>query len=255
VLLGRTYKTMQDYPAAIAALETADRLVPDVPVIWVELVEAQLFASGNPGMTSEMVQRLEQAVARQPDLQKGWWLLGLAAAQRGEDQKAISYWRTLMQGLEPGSPVAQSVLAQITEAEGRMQAAGIKGDPDPDQNQQWQSSEIRVDLSNEASEALTAIPETSVLFVIARVPGETSGPPLAVKRINQAVLPVRLVLSDADSMMPQRPVSGFSSIQLQARLSASGQAMAASGDWQSDAITWSAEQPGAVSLTLGVRLD
>lgn len=253
VLLGRTYKTMQDYPAAVEALETANRLVADVPVIWVELVEAQLFASGNPGITPEMVQRLEQAVARQPDLQKGWWLLGLAAAQRGEDQQAISYWRTLMQGLEPGSPVAQSVLAQITDAEGRLQAAGITSTPEL--KKPWQSSEIQVDLSNEAREVLAAIPEASVLFLIARAPEETSGPPLAVKRLNQPVFPVQLSLSDADSMMPQRPVSGFPSIQLQARLSVSGEAMAASGDWQSEALIWSAEQAEAVRLTLSERLD
>lgn len=253
VLLGRTYKTLQDYPAAVAALETANRLVPDVPVVWVELVEAQLFASGNPAMTPEMVQRLEQAVAQQPDLQKGRWLLGLAAAQRGEDQQAISYWRTVLQGMEPGSPVAQSVQAQISEAEGRLQAAGVTSTPDL--SPQWQSVGTQVDLSSEAREALSALPEAAALFLIARAPGEPSGPPLAVKRINQPGFPLKLSLSDTDSMMPQRPVSGFSTLQLQARLSISGEPMAASGDWQSEVITWSAEQTEAVNLTLDHRLD
>jgi len=253
VLLGRTYKTLQDYPAAVDALETANRLVPDVPVVWVELVEAQLFASGNPNMTPEMVQLLEQAVAQQPDLQKGWWLLGLAAAQRGEDQQAISYWRKLLQSMEPGSPVAQSVQAQIVEAEARLLAAGSESSPAL--NQQWQTAEFQVDLSTEAREVLASLPETAALFLIARAPGENAGPPLAVKRINQPGFPLQLTLSDADSMMPQRPVSGFSSLQLQARLSIRGDATAATGDWQSGVFDWSADQTEAVELTIDERRD
>lgn len=258
VLLGRTYKTMQDYPAALAALETANRLVPDVPAVWVELVEARLFASGNPEITEDMVQLLEEAVARQPDLQKGRWLLGLAAAQRGDDAQAISHWRQLLQSMEPGSPVAQSVQAQIGEAEARLLAATVIDTEEADtrgSKPQWRTAGIEVDLSPEARETINNMTENSALFLIARAPGQNAGPPLAVKRIMQPGFPMQLSLSDADSMMPERPVSGFATLELQARLSISGEAMAASGDWQSGVTTWSADETGTVELTLGERIE
>jgi len=253
VLLARSYKTLQDYPAALSALETANRLVPNEPVVLVELVEAQLFASGNPVITPEMIQLLEQAVAQQEGLQKGWWLLGLAAAQQGDDEKAISHWRKLLQSIEPGSPVAQTIQAQIAEAEARMQAAGGASKPEPEQP--WQSAVIKVDLGVNAREQLAALPPAAVLFLIARPVGETSGPPLAVKRINQPIFPLEISLTDADSMLPQRPVSGVSELQLQARLSLTGEAMAASGDWQSAAIRLSIEDKQSLSLQLDQLLE
>ncbi len=273
VLLGRSYKTLQDYPAAVDALETANRLVPNEPVVLVELVEARLFASGNPQITIEMVQQLQQAVAIQPDLQKGWWLLGLAAAQQGDDAQAITYWQRLLQGMDPGSSVAQSVQAQIADAQARIQANPDQpgsGQPNPeltsphqpgpdqaspDQPPAWQSGTVQIELSPEANTTLNSLPATAALFLIARAPGQTSGPPLAVKRINQPSFPVQLKLGDADSMLPQRPVSGFATLQLQARLSITGDAMAGSGDWQSQVTTLATEQPENLNLIIDQQLN
>ncbi len=241
VLLARSYKSLQNFPAAVDALETANRLVPDEPVVLVELVEARLFASGNPQITSEMVRMLQQAVALQPNLQKGWWWLGFAAAQQGDDAQAVSYWQRLLQDMEPGSSVAQSVRQQISEAEARLQASA--GQPDQEPTQAWQSPPLRIELGSTAVSALSTLPPTAALFLIARESGVNSGPPLAVKRIDQPSFPLELSLSDADSMLPQRPVSGFAELQLQARLSLSGEAMADIGDWQSQVVALATTQP------------
>lgn len=257
VLLGRTYKTMQDYPAALEALETANRLVPEEPVVLVELVEARLFASGNPRITSQMIQTLELAVAKQADLQKGWWLLGLAAAQQGDDSRAIDYWQKLLQGMEPGSPVAQSIQAQIAEAQNRLLAANPEaqnelGDGEP---VGWQSANIRINLGPSAQASLATLPPTASLFLIARAAGETSGPPLAVRRITQPDFPLELQLSDADSMLPQRPVSGFEELQLQARISLNGEPMATTGDWQSGSILLPSQQTDPVELLIDQQVN
>jgi cytochrome c-type biogenesis protein CcmH len=82
-----------------------------------------------------------------------------------------------------------------------------------------------------------------------------SGPPLAVKRISQPSFPLELSLSDADSMLPQRPVSGFAMLQLQARLSISGEALAGSGDWQSQVATLSNEHSETVNLLIDQPLE
>lgn len=257
VLLGKTYKTMQNYPAAVQALETADRLVPDEPVVQVELVEARLFASGNPQITEEMTQVLQAAVATQPDLQKGWWLLGLAAAQQGDDPQAIIYWRKLLQNMDPGSPMAQSIQAQIAEAENRILASGadLESDPGTGAEATWQSAAIRIGLSPAAEQALSSLPSTASLFLIARPAGESAGPPLAVRRIPQPVFPLELQISDADSMLPQRPVSGVDALQLQVRVSVTGEPMAAAGDWQSAAINLPADQLEPVELLIDQQVE
>jgi len=250
VLLGRSYKTLQDYPAAVNALETANRLVANEPVVMVELVEARLFASGNPKITQEMVDELDRAVSLQPGLQKGWWLLGIAAAQNGDDEQAILYWNNLLQTMDPGSAVAQSVQAQIAEAESRLQI-----NPVIEEQESWTSPSISIEFSEQAAAALALLPAESALFLIAREPGQSAGPPLAVKRVNQPTLPLELTLRDSDSMLPQRPVSGFESLQLQARISLTGNAMSNSGDWQSDATEISTLQSEPVKLLINQQLD
>jgi cytochrome c-type biogenesis protein CcmH len=252
VLLGRSYKTLKDYPAALQALETADRLVPNEPVVMVELVEAQLFASGKPEITADMMAVLESAVAAQPSLQKGWWMLGLAAAQQGDDALAIQHWRRLMQTLEPGSSIANSIMGQIAEAEVRLAAAS--GDAAPVQGA-FATPPINIELASRAGSAVQALPAATTLFVIARAAGETEGPPLAVRRIPQPAFPVQLNLTDADSMLPQRPVSGAAELQVQARLSLSGDPLPQAGDWQSVAVSVPAGSVEPIRLVIEQQLE
>jgi cytochrome c-type biogenesis protein CcmH len=95
-------------------------LAPDQPLVQVELVEARLFVSGDPRITPEMVATLEQAVSAEPTLQKGLWLLGIAAAQQGDDVRALEWWEKLRAQIEPGSQIEQSVLEQMDQARVRL---------------------------------------------------------------------------------------------------------------------------------------
>ena len=53
LILGRSLKSMQRYPEAVTALTNANRLVPDTPMIMIELAEARLFASGRAQISPE----------------------------------------------------------------------------------------------------------------------------------------------------------------------------------------------------------
>ena len=236
VLLARSYKTLEMYPQAIEALETAKRLTPESPFIDVELVEARLFNSNDPRLSPEMISQLENAVATDPTLQKALWLLGIAAAQDSDDENAIKWWEALRQQLEPGSQIEQTITAQLSEARARL---GLEAESlSPVQTGQNLEVFVSIDLSEDARVAWPdlaegEVPDGYVLFLIARPLGQVAGPPLGVRRIEQPVFPVGLTLSDKDSMLPQRPISSAERIEIQARLSASGQPMAAAGDWQS----------------------
>jgi cytochrome c-type biogenesis protein CcmH len=224
LLLGRSYKTTQQFPEALEALETANRIAPGNPIVQVELIEARLFASGNPRLTSEMTALLEKSLEKDPGLQKALWLMGIAAMQNGDEETAIAYWQQLLNQLQPGNPIAETVGEQISQARSRL---GIEAEP------QWQGIDLRVSVPGEIAESIGSLPPQAVLFLIARSPGVSGGPPLGVRRVDQPVFPVEMNLNDRDSMMQQRRISAESQVELQARLSMSGTPQGNPGDWQS----------------------
>jgi len=69
--------------------------------------------------------------------------------------------------------------------------------------------------------APSAATRTGVLYIIARNPGETAGPPLAVKRLDMPSFPLTVDFSSADSMMGQ-PLP--KKVHLEARLDSDGNA-------------------------------
>jgi cytochrome c-type biogenesis protein CcmH len=281
VLLGRSYKNLQNYPKAIEALETAERLSAGIPMVQVELVEAKLFASNDPKFTPEMVASLEQAVAAEPTLQKGLWLLGIAAAQAGNDAVAVDWWEKLRAQLEPGSPIEESLNQQIAEVRTRLGLSPTEETssmPSPTvmpaapaetptasrtaapTEIAGKGTEIRVELSAEASQSWPqlsagAVPPGAILFIIARPEGAVGGPPLGVRRIDQPQFPLQLALTDADSMVPQRPISSVERLELQARLSMSGRPTSSPGDWQNAAVAVARDSNAPTTLTLDQKVE
>ena len=79
-----------------------------------------------------------------------------------------------------------------------------------------------------AALATHAAPGTT-LFIYA-TDGATPGPPLAVLRLKVDRWPVSFVLDDADAMIPGRNLSASRSVQLEARISTSGEALPRPGD-------------------------
>lgn len=272
VLLARTLKTLQRYPEAREALEVAHGLAPDDPLVMVELAEARVFTSPDGRIDELSVAMLERAVELDPTQQKGLWLLGIAAAQAGDDAFAISYWEQLLELLEPGSSVAQSIQAQLDEARMRMgmevetPVAAIApaaippqaavGDPGTTgtavEAGAWTGTPVRVTASDAAR---AAIPAGTVLFVMVRSPGPAMGPPLGVRRVIDPEFPLELTLTDRDSMLAERRISLESEVQLQARVSLSGSPAARPGDWESAVVTVPLDSGETVELSLDQQVE
>ena len=282
MLLARTLKSVQRYPEALEALQVAQRIRPDDPLVMVELAEARIFVSQDGRIDDDSVFLLERALELNPEEQKALWLMGIASAQAGDFAFAISYWESLLELLEPGSPVAQSVQNQINEALARLgmeptpipvaaeamaQAATQPETPEqapaepvaeeqpatqsgPDEA--WQGTPVRISAS-EAAQA--AIPPNAVMFVVIRSAAIAVGPPLGVRRVIGPQLPLEITLTDADSMIAESKISFQSEIQLQARISLSGAPGAASGDWQSAPQTVSLESGEPVELVIDQRVE
>jgi len=270
MLLARTLKTMQRYPEALDALQTAHGLAPNDPQVMVELVEARVFVSADGQIDADSVAMLERAVELDPNQQKGLWLLGIAAAQAGDLEGALVRWEALLAQLDPGSPVAQSVQSQINEAKARLgrpaepplagqpAAAVPVAAPQPATNPEplaagaWQGTPVRI-VAGEA--ARTRIPAGAVLFIIVRSTGPAVGPPLGVRRVMDPLLPLDVTISDGDSMLQDRKISLEQEVQLQARISVSGSPAAAAGDWQSAPVTVALSASDTVELVIDQQVE
>ena len=256
MLLARTLKTLQRFPEALEALETARRIAPEDSTVAVELIEARIFTSGQGRIDHEMIAVLEEAVARDPGQQKGLWLLGIASFQSGDDARAIEYWQALLQQLEPGGAITASVQEQITLARKRL---GIEPDVGADREElepdvSVDSAGIKLHLS--AGDELKAnMPSNAVLFVIIRSAGAVAGPPLGVRRINSPTLPLELTIGDQDSMLAERKISSEPELRIQARLSLSGAPKAQNGDWQSIPVMVPLKTTQTVQLVMDQRVD
>lgn len=274
LILGRTLKTMERFAEAEEALENANRLVPNTPLIMIELAETRLFASGANRIPAESVQLIESALEINPQQQKGLWLLGMVAAQNGDEARAIETWQNLLALLEPGSGPAQAVTQQIDMAKLRMSQAGMDmAGMDTPANDKPESQQaiveevaaakpapvttvaesgipVTITLADEFS---TAVPANAALFVFIH-PAGGAGMPLAVKRLAARDFPMTMNFSDADMLRPGTSFKDFEDLDISARISVGGIANAASGDFQAGKVSVNTKAVQPVALRIDQRV-
>ncbi len=169
------------------------------------------------GHAAELVER---ALKLAPDHPRALWYGGITAFRRGDTALARERWVEL-QNHELPPELRQVVAEQLAAME---QPEGT-----PAVQAQAIAAPAGVDISIALDEKLAArVPAGAALFVIARR-GE-GGPPLAVQKRSVGDWPVSVRLSDSDAMLPGIQLSASGPLKLIARISASGQPIAASGD-------------------------
>ena len=164
----------------------------------------------------------EKALVLEPDNQNALFFGGGAAARLGDTTLAVERWEILLK-MDAPPEVRELMQQKINEWRGvQPKVVGQRG------------SVVEVNLSVSA-EAAAALTSDATVYVIARDPSQPS-PPIAVVRRRLSELPVSVPLSDRDAMIPGRPLSGFSSVEIVARVSVSGEPIAQSGDWSGSLI-------------------
>jgi cytochrome c-type biogenesis protein CcmH len=219
ILLGRSYQTMKLYDEAITALEKAVGLeqgqnAETLVALGIALLEQQ---RGEASARSSKL--FENALALDPDNQNALFYAGGAAASRGDTALAADRWEKL---LAQDSPPEIRELLQRKISEWR-------GVPPPTPHQSLPDAVIAINLSI-SDAALSDLPADATVYVIARDPAQPS-PPIAVVPRRLAEIPMVVTLGDINAMVEGRPLSGFTDLELIARVSISGSPMAQSGDW------------------------
>lgn len=268
MLLARTHKAGGQYAEAADALEQAHTLAPENPVVMADLAEAWIYETPDGQVPESSISMLERALDIDPALQKGLWLMGIAAMQQGDDAFAISYWQSLLEQLEPGGNVHGMVAAQIREAQARMgmlpeareapaEEAAAMAEAEPEaapaaDDGAWTGTRLVLDAADGAKQALA---NGAVLYIMIRTPGPAMGPPLGVRRLTNPDFPLEVTITDQDSMLKERLISTSPEIQLQARVSLTGTPAAQPGDWQSETKAVELASASLVVLQLDQQVE
>lgn len=222
-MLGRSYGVLRQYPEAIQALERAVALENSSNgQTLVDLGEA-IFMNDNQTMGGRAGELFEGAIKAAPDNPKAMFYSGLAAAERGDEMLAADRWETLLATAPPAE--IEGVLRERI-AMWRGVAPEPAAAPDSVASAPMALS-IAVTL---AAPAQSAVDPNATVYVIARDPAQPS-PPIAAARRKANELPINITMTDADAMIPGRLLSGFQTLEIVARVSASGQPIAQAGDW------------------------
>ncbi len=236
-MLARSYKSMGRIPEALRAYERAGSLVETSPELLVDYADALAASSG--GFTPKVNGLINKALQLDPTNAQGLWMRGTAAFEARQYGKAIADWQRLLAMLEPGSEDARVVEGNIAEAQekgGIATPAPKIGGPKEIPSGTGKTAKATVKGRIELAPNLSGkIPSGGLLMVVAR-PNDGSRMPIAVLR-TPAALPFDFVLDDSLSLTPDRPLSSFSEVLVEARISRGGQAVPQAGDLFGPAVT------------------
>lgn len=244
-MLGRAHKHLGKYELAAKAFAVA--LEKDTGNAELMLESAEMIAlNNNQTFNAEARDLVLKAYAIEPDNPNALWFAGVAEYQHGNYKQAIEHLATLLPLAAGEEDVMKSIVTIVTKSREQLIAAGedvpeltelldIKNMAGVTAQTDTQVAEvasgtilnIKVDISKEARERFKA---NDVIFVYAKA---KQGPrmPLAAKRMTLADLPVEVVLDDSMAMVEGMNLSAFEQLEVSARVSTSGSAIAQSGDY------------------------
>lgn len=217
---------MARWPEALKASEKSLALSPNKPAVLSAYAEALAMNSGMvlAGAPMEMV---DKALQIDPNDRKALELAGIHAYQNGEFALAVQFLDRLQRLMPPDQPYAQEILKMRNEAQRLAEvASGTRsGDEQPTATAAQVSVAGRVEV---APALVSQVGAQSTIYLIARA-GET-GPPVAAARVAMGAFPLPFSLDDSMAMNSANTLSNHKEVVLLARISASGNPIAQSGD-------------------------
>jgi len=234
-LLARTRGRLGDFAGAAEAYAQALQRAPDNPDLLSDRADVLAMAANRQlrGAPAALVARALEVDPRHP---KALALAATAAMQAGDTRAALGYWQRLRDTLPPDAADVRDVEATIAQLSAALTApprrsassapdslGGVSGGTAGSVAARLMG---RIEL---APELQSRLKPGAVLFVLARAQGEGLMP-LAVRRLPANNFPVDFMLDDSMAMAPQARLSGAMRVEVEARVSFSGQTSARPGD-------------------------
>lgn len=234
VLLARNAVTIGDYDTAIENFQAVLEAQPQVAQIMVELAQA-IFIKANNNAVPVVGVLAERALSIQPNNVMGLGLLGITRFQAGEYRQAIDAWERAIGIYPPGSQNALALQNGIEQARLRLAAsdganAGERAKQEALSTNGEVAAKTKLTVNVSLADNVLFKPDHTV-FIYARA-WQGAKLPLAITRVLASQLPISVELDDTMAMAPQFNLSSVETVQLVARISATGNAVATEGDWE-----------------------
>ncbi|MEO8016682.1 MAG: hypothetical protein ABI769_02615 [Pseudomonadota bacterium] len=213
------HRHARQFPQAVAAYAELARRGSMSADQWADYADALGGARGK--LDDDAAACIDNALRIDPDHAKALWLRASWQTQRQDYAAALITWQRLAAILPVDSPDAGIIAANLAEARAKL-PAGARAPSAP--SRVVLRGSVRLDPRWK-----DRVATGTVLFVFARAADER-GPPLAVLRTTAGSWPLQFELDDSNAMMPDRKLSDFTRVILEARLSRSGNASPQPGD-------------------------
>jgi cytochrome c-type biogenesis protein CcmH/NrfG len=237
-----------NYPDAKSAYEQLVALGQMSAQDWADF--ADVMASLNGGQLDGVPQQyIEAALRLSPTNEKALWLQASAQHADRHYAQAVASWSRLI-ALMPADAAQAKIYAANLAEDQRLAGAG------PRLTEVSSGVALAVggaaQLSGEvilAGALVSKVPAGSTLFIVARSLS-SPGAPVAVERVQTGAWPVSFHLDDSLAMLPDRKLSTAGVVTIEARVSQSGAAASAPGDFASRAVTVDARSGQSVHLVI-----
>jgi len=241
LMLGRSYKYMNQYDRAAAAFAQAYRLEGDKVEVMLQYADALALNNGGK-LSGQPAQLVFKALALSPDNMTALWLGGMAKVETGEFAEALQYWQKLEPLIASDSQSHQQLMGLITAVKSRLGG---------DQSLQA-GKNIKVNVSIDKN-LLSQTNANQTVFIYAQA---LNGPkmPLAIIRKQVRNLPLSVELNDTLAMTPAMKLSSFKQVKVIARVSKTGNAMQQPGDLIGFSNIIRLEANNSVTITINQQL-
>jgi cytochrome c-type biogenesis protein CcmH len=247
VMLGRTYRTLENFDASIRAYDAALKLSADDDL---QLERIEVIAMQRQGNFDGEPWRVIRDIL-QKDPQHYGALLSAGSASYAERKyaDALKYWEQARKPLEanhPDLPGLENAIATVRETMGLPAKAASTG---PSGGSAAASSALNVSGQISLSAALKAKTSPNDAVFVYATPGNGDRMPLAIMKTTVSQLPLNFTLDDSTAMTPDRKLSTAGEVFIKVRVSKSGNAMPQSGD-----LTGGSEGPVKVG-SKGLKIE
>lgn len=221
VMLGRTYRTLENFDAALRAYDSALKLSDDDDL---KLERIEVIAMQRQGQfEGEPWNVIREVLQRDPQHFGALLTAGSASYAEGKFADALKYWEQARKPLDDNNPDLEGLESAIATVRERLGMPPTKVTPAA-------TSGLNVTGQVSLSDSLKSKASPNDVVFIYATPANGDRMPLAIFKTTVSQLPFNFTLDDSTAMAPDRKLSAAGEVMVKVRVTKSGNAMPQSGD-------------------------
>ena len=227
VMLGRTYRALENFDAALKAYDSALKLSADDDL---KLERIEIIAMQRQGQfEGEPWNVIREILQRDPQHFGALLTAGSASYAEGKFADALKYWEQARKPLDANNPDLEGLENAIAAVRDRLGMPPAKSSLTASSTSVATSGLNVTGQVNLSASLKSKASPNDVVFIYA-TPANGDRMPLAIFKTTVSQLPLNFTLDDSSAMTPDRKLSAAGEVMVKVRVSKSGNAMPQSGD-------------------------